>query len=158
MMERVEGCKLIDNNDVVCSDHEVRTVGITMEECFYEQLSSWDKTNKAILNLARLSRRSKRVDSIEEQLKTHNVGQDLTSIGSNPLNYEMEKVHELTTRTLNAARKKVEGMARNAPCSKEKEKRRPMALCLKAVLQMKRGIAADKGMTEKEEAYQKWRT
>ena len=48
-------------------------------------------------------------------------------------------------------------MRRNAQCSKEKEKRRSMVLCLKAVLRMRRGIAVDKGMMGKEEASQKWK-
>ena len=84
-----------------------------------------------MLNPARLSHRNKCVDSIEEQLKTHNVEQDLINVVNNTLNYEMEQVDRLIRRFLNAARKKVEEMRRNIPCSKEKETRRSMTLCLK---------------------------
>ena len=40
---------------------------------FSEQLSSWGEINKVMLNPARMSNINKFVDSIEEQLKTHNV-------------------------------------------------------------------------------------
>ena len=87
-----------------------------------------------MLNPARLSHRNKFVDSIEEKLKTCNVEQGLMSIENNPLNHVMEQVDKLITRILNTARKKVEGMRRNMPHSKEKEKRRSMLLCLKEML------------------------
>ena len=70
-------------------------------------------------------------------------------MGNNPLHHEMEQVDKLVTRILNTAKKKVEGMRRNVPCSKEKEKRRSVVLCLKEVLRLKRGIAIDDGMMEK---------
>ena len=47
---------------------------------------------------------------------------DLTSMVNNILHHEIEKVDMITTRMLSTARKNVEGMRRNAPCSKGKEK------------------------------------
>ena len=74
--------------------------------------------------------------------------QDLINMGNNQLNHEMEQVDKLVTRMLNTARKKAEGMRRDVPHSKEKEKRY-VALCLKEVLRLKRGIAGDEVMMKK---------
>ena len=68
---------------------------------------------------------------------------DLINMGNNPLNHEMEQAHKFITRTLNTAIKKLEGIRLNMPCSKEKGKRRSVALHLRAVLRLKRGIVVD---------------
>ena len=75
-----------------------------------------------MLNPVRMIHRDKFVDSIEEQLKTCNVEQDLINKKNNPFHHEMEQVHALITSMLNLIRKKVEGMRRNVSCSKEKDK------------------------------------
>ena len=69
---------------------------------------------------ARMSHRDKFIYSIEEQLKTSNIEQDLINMENNLLNHEMEQVDMLITRTANPERKKMEGMRHNVPCSKEK--------------------------------------
>ena len=61
----------------------------------------------------------------------------------------MEQIDIIITRMLNTATKKVEGMKRNIPYSKEKRKRRATVLYYKAVLRKMKGIAIDEEIMEK---------
>ena len=108
-----------------------------MEECFPEQLSSWDEINKVMLNTARMSHRNRLVDSMEEQLKMHDVEQDMINMENNASHHEIKQVCKMITRMLNTARKKQKEWDGTCHVQTKKEKRRYMALHLKAVLRLK---------------------
>ena len=57
MMEHVEGCQLLNRNDIVESDHRGHVIDVDTEECFQEESSGWDDVNRAMLNPAKRSHR-----------------------------------------------------------------------------------------------------
>ena len=66
IIEYVEGCKLLDYNEIICLDHWVYIIDINFEEYFREQLSTWDNINKVVLNPSRQSYRKKYKEYLEE--------------------------------------------------------------------------------------------
>ena len=66
VIEYVEGCKLLEYNEIVVSDYRVCIIDVNLEDYFNEQLSQWDEINRIMINLVRRSYREKFVDIIEE--------------------------------------------------------------------------------------------
>jgi len=121
IMKFVEGVKLLDNNDVVISDHRAYVMDLNVEEYFQDQFSSWDTINKVVLNPSRKSYRSIFFEELESQLNIYDIEGILEK--STVTYKEIEKIDNLITKVLNAATNKVEGQSRNIPYTKEKVKR-----------------------------------
>ena len=66
MMEYVERHKLLDHNEITCSDHWACMIDINFEEYFGEQLSKSNEINKVILNPSKRSHRKKYKEYLEE--------------------------------------------------------------------------------------------
>ena len=49
-MEHLEGCRLLNYDDIVESDHRAHAIEVDVEECFQEEFSRWDNINRVILN------------------------------------------------------------------------------------------------------------
>ena len=79
-MEYIEGCKLLGHNEIVESDYRAYMIDIIIEEYFEEELSMWDNINKVISNPAQRSHREKFLESIEDQLNTYQLENDLELI------------------------------------------------------------------------------
>ena len=62
---------------------------------------------------------------------------------------QIENVGETTSRMFDIARKKVEGMKRNMPCSQEKKKIRAMMLCSKTQIRKLKGTKVDEEIMKK---------
>ena len=81
-----------------------------------------------MLNPARRSHREKIVEKLQDQLNVYQLEEELEQMKITTTNEQIEQFDELITRMLNAATRSVEGMKRNIPFSKEKEKRRAAVL------------------------------
>jgi len=77
-----------------------------------------------MLNPSRRSHREKFVEVIEEQLNIYYLENDIEQMKMHTTRHQMEQIDEILTRIFIVALKKVEGMKRNVPYSKEKVKRR----------------------------------
>lgn len=77
IMEYMEGCELISYNDIVETDHRACVIDVNVEDYFKDEFNEWDKTNHLMLNPAKRSHREVFVETIEEQLETHTVENDL---------------------------------------------------------------------------------
>ena len=75
-----------------------------------------------MLNPSRKSHRETFLEELEDQLAMCEIENTLNEMMISTTHQQLELINELITRTLNAATRKVEGMKRNVPCSKEKQK------------------------------------
>ena len=66
IMNCIEGCKLLDANEVLLTDYRSYLVDINLERYFETNLSPWDQINRRIVNLARRSHREISNELIEE--------------------------------------------------------------------------------------------
>ena len=148
LIEYVDGYKLLGYNDVVESDHRSYMIEIAIEDYFNEQLSEWDSINKVVLNPVKRSHRKWFIEELENQLQIYNVENDLDRLEITYSNEEIEMVDELITRMLNVSTKKVEGIKRTVPYSKEKEKRRSMVLYYKMIIKEFKGGLVDQDLKE----------
>ena len=143
IIDYIDGCELLSNNDIVESDHRSCMIDIALEYYFEDELCEWDNINKVTLNPARRSRREKFIDKLEHQMQMHNVEDDLSRMENSFSNQEIETIDEVITRMFTATTKKVEGMKRNVPCSKEKEKRKSLVSCYKMRMRELKGGIVD---------------
>ena len=133
-MNYIDGCKLLDYNDIVESDHKGYLIDVAIEDYFSDDVGEWDNINKVMLNPARRSHRKLFVKLLEEQLNMYLLENDLYLMEVSCLNQEIEQVDQTIMDILNTATKKIEGMRRTIPYSQEKEKRRSMVLYCKMKL------------------------
>ena len=149
MLEHIEGCMLLDYNEIVETDHRGYVVDIALDEYFELEFSSWDHINKVMLNPSKRSHRERFVETLENQLNTCQLEDELARMKITITHGQMEHFDEIITRMLNAATKSVEGMRRNVPFSKEKEMRRAAALHWKMEIRRIKGINVDEQLKEK---------
>jgi len=149
VLEYIEGCMLLDYNDIFETDHRGYMVDVVLDEYFDLEFSSWDHINKIMLNLARRSYRKKFVEILEDQLNVYQLEDELEQMKITTSYEQLEHFDELITRILNTATKSVEGMKRNIPFSKEKEKRRAAVLYWKMEIRRIKGINVDNQLKEK---------
>ena len=148
VIDYVDGCKLLDYNEIVESDHKAYVIDIALEDYFHVEISDWDNINKVMLNPARRSHREQFIETLEQQLNLYMLENDLDRLEESGINHEMEVLDELITNILRTATKAVEGMKRNVPYSQEKEKRRSFVLYCKMKLRQLKGIAIDNELME----------
>ena len=148
VIDFIDGCKLLDYNDILESDHRGYVINSAIEDYFNKELCEWDNLNKVMLNPARRSHREKFAELLEEQLDIYLLENDLYRMQVSYLNHELEQIDETITTILNTATKKVEGMRRTIPFSNEKEKRRSMVLYCKMKLRQLKGAAVDLNLIE----------
>jgi len=127
ILECVEGCKLLKNNEVACTDHRVYVVDIGLEEYFSEQFSNWNIINKVMLNPSRHSHRDKFAQILEYQLNICNLENNLNDIREHLTHYKIEQIDMIIMRILNISRKKVEGKKK---CAIFKRKRKKESSCI----------------------------
>jgi len=75
-----------------------------------------------MLNPSQRSHHEKFRKVLDEQLDIYNIENEINAIHDYPTQHEMERINKLIIRVLNISQKKVEGINRNIPFSKEKEK------------------------------------
>jgi hypothetical protein len=143
IIDFIDGCKVLEYNDIVETDHRSYVIELALEDYFNEELSEWDKINKVMLNPARRSHRDKFVTELDKQLDLYNVEADLDRLELSCINEELEIVDKLITKILRKSTTKVEGMARGIPYSLEKEKRRCRVLYYKMAIREYKGKVID---------------
>ena len=102
-----------------------------------------------MLNPSRRSHREKFVEEIEHQLNIYQLESDIEQMKIHTNRHQMEQIDQILTRIFTVALKKVEGMKRSVPYSKEKEKRRANLLYLKMKLRKAKGKVVDRELMEK---------
>ena len=102
-----------------------------------------------MLNPSRRSHREKFVEGIEEQLNIYYLENDIEQMKMHTTRHQMEQIDEILTRIFTVALKKVEGMKRTVPYSKEKVKRRANLLYWKMKLRKIKRKVVDKELMEK---------
>ena len=50
-----EGCQMVKNNEIVCTNHREYIINTNLEEYFNDSISTWNEINKVIINLSRRS-------------------------------------------------------------------------------------------------------
>ena len=50
LLQFVEGCKLLEVNEIISTQYCFYLIDINLEEYFQEKFTSWNEINKAILN------------------------------------------------------------------------------------------------------------
>ena len=65
IVEHVEGCALLNHNEVVPSDHRAYIVDLNAEEHFQNEMSEWQRINHVQLNPSRRSHRELFVEELE---------------------------------------------------------------------------------------------
>ena len=149
LIDYVEGCKLVTYNEIVETDHRGYIIDISLEEYFEGEFSSWDSINRVILNPSKRSHREKFVESIEDQLSTYQLENELEQMQIQSNRHHIEKMDEMITKIFQVALRKVEGMKRNVPYSKQKEKQRAKLLYRKMQVRRLKGILIDNEVMEK---------
>lgn len=139
IMDYVDGCKILPNNEIIEADHRSYLIDIALDEYFEDEFGEWDEVNKVILNPSRRSHREIFVTEIERQLEIYLLENELERMNRDCLNEEIEKIDELITQIFREATKKVEGIRRNIPYSHEKEKVRSKVLYSKMKLRELQG-------------------
>ena len=119
----IEGCKLIEINEIVILDHCTYIVDVNLSNYFEEYFSQWYEINKSPLNLSRQLYHKTFVEELEEQIDIFQLEHQIDQIRYKLLLQQLEQMNQSITMILNKARKKVEGISRNIPYSKEKEVR-----------------------------------
>jgi len=66
IMNYIEGCRLMNYNEIVESDHRVFIVDMDIEEYFKDEFSGWDNINRVMINPARKSHQQKFNKVIEQ--------------------------------------------------------------------------------------------
>jgi len=107
IMEYVDGCKILDNNEIVEADHRGYLIDIALEEYFEDEFREWDEVNKTILNPSRRSHREIFLKELERQLEIYQIELELERMTSTCLNEEIEKIDELLTQIFCDVTKKV---------------------------------------------------
>ena len=104
-----------------------------------------------MLNSSRQSYREKFVKELDEQLNIYNIEK---IIQKPSLTYqEIEQIDELIARILNVAQKKVEGLFRNIPYSKEKVNHQGTLLYQKSkVRKLKGGVVDEEVMSKRKKS------
>ena len=148
-MDYADGCKLLGNYDIVQSEHRSYAIYVALEDYFNDKLCGWDNIHKVTLNPLQRSHREKCIEELEHQLDIYHIENNLSCMQISCINQELEQVDEIITRMLNNAAKKVEGMKRSMPHSKEKEKRRSMVLHCKMKLRELKGSVIDIELKDK---------
>ena len=149
VLDCIEGSMLTDYNDLFETDHRGCVIDIAFDEYFETEFSSWDHTNKVMLNPLRRSHREKFEETLEHQLSMCQLEEELEQMKITTTFDQIEKFDKLATRILNAATKSVEGIKRNVPHSKEKEKQRAAVMCWKMEIRKMKGIVVDDQLKEK---------
>ena len=82
IMEHVEGCEVMNHDDIVETDHRACMIDINVEDYFKEEFNVWDDINHVMLNPAKRSHREVFVETTEEQLQSHQLENDLMNMTS----------------------------------------------------------------------------
>ena len=128
IMQVIEGCKLIETNEIVISDYHTYIIDVNLSNYFEEYFSQWNEINKSLLNSSRRLYCKKLVEELEEQIDIFQLEHQIDQIRYKLSPQQLEQIDQSITMILNKARKKVEGISRNIPYSKEKEVRRSAKL------------------------------
>ena len=73
LMKYVEGCKLLEINEVIATDYRSYIIDINFEEYFQENLTNWDNINKTMLNSSRKSHREQFKERLEELIVLYHL-------------------------------------------------------------------------------------
>ena len=92
-------------------------------------MEQWDQVNRVIINPSRKSYRETFLEELDDQLATHQIENTLNEMMISATHQQLEAIDELIKRILNTATRKIEGMKRNTPHSKEKQNRRAVLSC-----------------------------
>jgi len=143
IMDFIEGCELLNYNEFIDTDHRAYVIDVNIDEYFNEEFNEWDKINKVLLNPARRTHRERFVEAVEDQLQLYSLEEDLNEMSYETTRNKIEVVDEIISRVLETARKKVEGMKRNIPFSREKMRIRAKMLYARMQLRKLKGGRVD---------------
>jgi len=143
IMNYIEGCRLMNYNEIVESDHRAFMIDVDIEEYFNDEFSGWDKINRVMINPARKSHRQKFQEVIEEQLEIYNIEEDLEAMKINANYHQMEVIDKTITRMMMKAVKTIEGMKRNVPFSFRKKQGWAKVIYWKMKIRQTKGIKVD---------------
>ena len=66
--EYIEGCQMVDHNEIIYIDHRGYMVDINLEDYFNDQMSYWNENHKVIINPSRRSHRERFVEIIDNKI------------------------------------------------------------------------------------------
>ena len=69
LIEVVEGCVLLEINNIVISDHRSYIIDLNLQRYFDKTFSEWDAINKSTLNPSRRLHREKFIEILDDQLQ-----------------------------------------------------------------------------------------
>jgi len=134
IMQYIEGCKLLNNNDILYSDHRSYIIDVNLEEYFNDQFSSWNDSQQVIINPSRKSHREKFTNIIEEKIDEYQLETMIDELQQNPIESRIEVVDNIITKIFSIARKKIEGINRRVPYSREKAQSRECIAIWRSVI------------------------
>jgi len=143
IMDYIEGCRLINYNEIIESDHRAFMIDVDIEEYFEDEFRGWDKINKVMLNPARKSHRQKFQEVIEKELEIYNIEDELETMKLSVNYHQMEVIDNTITSMMMKAVKAIEGMKRNVPFSFRKKQVWAKVIYCKMKLRQIKGIKVD---------------
>jgi len=154
VLRSIKGSKLVDFNDIILSDHRGFIFDMDFEEYFNLNPSRYDRSKTRKLNPNNRKHRIQFKEKLDEYIDQLGLIQRAESVClGNPTIEELNLLDENITYVMNAARRYVEGVQRNVPYSKLKQKLESTMKYLKGLIQKKKGKLIDEGALEKRKQY-----
>ena len=115
------GSKIVDFDEIIIIDHQGFLIDIDVNEYFNLPASTYNRSASRKLNPGKRNHRIQFMEALENYINQTKLLEKIISICSGRVtSEEINVLDELITYVLTAARKKVEGIARNIPYSKTK--------------------------------------
>jgi hypothetical protein len=113
-----KGSKLIDFDEIIITDHRGFMFDINIKEYFNISASKRDRSESRRLNLTNRKHREQFKDTLEKYLKEMKLLEKTIEVCTGKVTqHEMNVLDQAITYVLTVARKSVEGIQRNVPCS-----------------------------------------
>jgi len=144
IMNYIEGCQVVDNNEIIHTDHRGYVIDVNLQEYFDDNFSTWDHINRVMLNPSRRSHKEKFTEIIDEQMNIYDLDDKLEELQQNPLHEHIEIIDETITKIFNIARRKIEGMKRGIPYTTEKARIKDTISIWKTIIREKKNKPIDK--------------
>ena len=122
LQAQIEGCKIIEWNKIIDTDHQGIMVDINIEQFFGREINDPDNIGYPALDSSRISHRKQFIELVEKRLDIIPIEQYIEEYQQldNNSNNQLQKIDDMITTLFNYARKKIEGRKRGIPYSQEK--------------------------------------
>ena len=84
IMSCIEGCSLVEVNEIILLDQRRYIFNVNFELYFFEQMSSWDTINRRIIDPSRRSHREKFCKSVESLIDKTGIIGSIQLFGNKP--------------------------------------------------------------------------